>query len=128
MATSLEARVPILDHRVVEFSWRLPQAMKVRDKQGKWILKQVLYKHVPKQIVDRPKMGFGMPVGDWLRGPLKDWAEDLLSEKSLKDTAIFNSTTIRERWKRHQAGGENWQYHLWSVLMLQSWLQNNTHL
>jgi asparagine synthase (glutamine-hydrolysing) len=117
MAVSLEARVPLLDHRLVEFAWRLPKEYKIHDGQGKWILRQVLYKYVPKELIERPKMGFGVPIDQWLRGPLKDWAGDLLhSENDLLDKEL-----ILQKWQEHQSGKQNWQYHLWDILMLQSW-------
>ncbi len=122
MAVSLEARVPILDHRVVEYAWRLPHEMKVRNADEKWLLKQVLYRHVPKKLVDRPKMGFGIPLGDWITGALMEWSEDLLTESSLKKTDVFNVKAIRQKWEQHKSGQVNWQYHIWDVLMMQSWL------
>ena len=99
--------------------------MKVRNGQGKWALRQVLYEHVPKELIERPKMGFGVPIDKWLRGPLLDWAENLLSTESLKHTNIFQPEVIQFRWKQHKEGSVNWQYHLWDVLMLQDWAANN---
>lgn len=122
MAASLETRAPLLDHRVVELAWRMPLRMKIRDGQGKWLLRQVLYRHVPRELVERPKKGFGIPIDDWLRGPLRAWADSLLAEDRLRADGYFDPTPIRVRWRQHVQGSHNWQYQLWPILMFQAWL------
>ena len=128
MAFGLEGRVPFLDPRVVEFAWRLPLQMKVRPNQGKWILRQVLHRYVPENLVERPKMGFGIPLDSWLRGPMREWAEALLEPRRLQEEGFFDPAAVREKWNDHLHGRGAWQFHLWDILMFQLWWerQNST--
>ena len=121
MAVSLESRVPFLDPRVIEFAWRLPMSMKIRNGRGKHIVREVLYRHVPQKLIDRPKMGFGVPIDAWLAGPLRDWAEDLLDERRLKEDGFFDPGPMREMWQQQIAGTRRWHANLWVILMFQSW-------
>lgn len=125
MAVSLEVRVPILDHRVVEFAWTLPREMKVRDGEGKWILRQLLQRYVPESLIKKRKMGFAVPIGDWLRGPLKEWAGDLLSADALNKYGLVNPEVVASAWQAHLRGGSVRPLQLWSVLMLQAWCEGH---
>lgn len=122
MAVGLETRVPMLDHRVYEFAWSLPARYKVRGNTGKWLLRQVLYRHVPQAMVDRPKRGFSVPLAAWLRGPLRDWAEALLDESRLRQQGVFAPEQIVQKWREHVSGHRDWASHLWGVLMTQAWM------
>ncbi|MBU4415540.1 MAG: asparagine synthase C-terminal domain-containing protein, partial [Proteobacteria bacterium] len=121
MGVSLESRAPYLNHHIVEFAWRLPLAMKVRNRQGKWLLRQLLYRYVPKELIERPKMGFGIPIGTFLKGALRPWAEALLDERRLQREGFFRPEAIRKKWLEHLSGRRNWEYDLWAVLMFQQW-------
>ena len=125
MAVSLEGRVPLLDHHVVELAWRFPTSWKIRGRTQKWILRQLLSRHVPAELFDRPKTGFGVPVGQWLRGPLKDWAAGLLDESALQTEGIFDPSTVASTWSAHLGGRGNHEHQLWAVLMFQSWWSRN---
>jgi asparagine synthase (glutamine-hydrolysing) len=123
MAVSLETRVPLLDHRVIEFAWQLPTSLKMSRDTTKRVLRRVLHRHVPPALVERPKMGFGVPIDHWLRGPLKAWARHLLEPARLERTGLLRAAPITAIWNEHQSGQRNWQYALWNVLMFQAWLE-----
>lgn len=125
MSVSLEGRVPMLDHRVVEFAARTPLDLKVRDGKNKWCLRQVLYRYVPAELIERPKKGFAVPVANWLRGPLKPWAEQLLDEKRMQQQGVLNVPLVQQMWREHSLGLRNHAYQLWNILMLQAWLDQN---
>lgn len=121
MAASLETRMPFLDHRIFEFAWKLPFHMKIRDGESKWLVRQVLYRYVPKTLIERPKQGFGVPINVWLRGPLRDWAESLIDESRLNHEGYLESGKVRREWDNHLSGDYNRQHWLWNVLMFQAW-------
>lgn len=125
MANSLEMRMPFLDHKMFELAWRLPIDMKLHQGVGKWILRQVLYRHVPERLIERPKMGFALPLDEWLRGDLRDWAENLLSTERLRQDGYFTTAIVRAKWDEHISGKRNWSHHLWSILMFQAWLDHH---
>lgn len=124
MANSLETRVPFLDHRIVELAWKMPLEYKIRNGEGKWLLKQVLFRYIPKELIERPKMGFGIPLHDWLRTSLRDWAEALLDENLIKEQGYFHAEPIRKLWLEHLSGEYNHHHHLWDILMFQAWLES----
>jgi asparagine synthase (glutamine-hydrolysing) len=126
MGVSLEGRVPFLDHKIVEFAWRVPSKYKYKNNKGKWLLRQVLHQYIPKELTDRPKSGFTLPLSGWLRGPLKEWAEGLINNDRLVYEGILNSDIVSKRWQEHQTGEKDWSSQLWSILMFQLWLEHNT--
>lgn len=125
MSNSLETRVPFLDHRVVEYAWSMPVKMKIRNNKGKWVLRQILNKYVPSDLIDRPKSGFAIPIGEWLRGPLKEWAEDLINENKIIKQGFLNHKNVSKIWELHMSGNADYTARIWSILMFQSWLEQN---
>jgi len=123
MSSSLETRLPLLDHRVVEFAWRTPLNMKLKNNRSKWLLRQVLKKYLPENLIEGPKKGFSVPIAEWLRGPLKNWANDLLDEKLIFTQNYFSAKPIKIKWEEHLSGKQDWSKQLWTILMFQSWLQ-----
>jgi asparagine synthase (glutamine-hydrolysing) len=123
MAVGLEARVPLLAPEIVAFSASLPVGMKIREGRGKWLLRQVLYRYVPSHLVDRPKAGFGVSIGAWLRGPLRSWASDLIAPGRLQQQALLRPEPVERAWEEHQSGRRDRSHELWDVLMLQAWLE-----
>jgi asparagine synthase (glutamine-hydrolysing) len=124
MAVSLEGRVPLLDHRVVEFAAGLPMSMKLRNGGGKWILRRLLDQYVPPELMDRPKKGFSLPIAEWLRGALREWAEELLDESRMRRDGYFHPKIIRKVWEDHLSGQRDFRHHVWAVLMFQAWLDH----
>jgi asparagine synthase (glutamine-hydrolysing) len=125
MSVSLESRIPFLDHNVFAFSSSLPLSFKINKGTSKWILREILKKYIPENLINRPKMGFGIPLEAWLRGPLKEWADDLLDEKAIKESGILTPKVVRHKWEEHISGKRNWNYQLWSILMFQAWYKEN---
>jgi asparagine synthase (glutamine-hydrolysing) len=125
MGVGLETRIPFLDHRVAELAWRLPLEMKIKNGEGKWPVRQVLYKYVPRELIERPKAGFAVPVGQWIRGPLREWASDLLDEKRIQREGYFNPELVKELWEQHLSGSYDWTSRLWAILMFQAWLNES---
>jgi asparagine synthase (glutamine-hydrolysing) len=123
MSAGLETRVPLLDHRIIEFAWHLPTALKQKRGQGKWLLRRILHQYVPPALVERRKKGFAAPIAEWLRGPMREWAEQLLGETRLQQEGFFDAREVRRRWQEHLAQKRDWSPGLWHVLMFQSWLE-----
>lgn len=125
MAYSLEARVPFLDHELIEWVWSIPFEMKLRKGKSKWLIRELLSHYLPNKLTERPKMGFGIPIEYWLAGPLKDWAENLLSEENIKKQGLFNSKIVLNFWEEHKSGKRRWHHQLWTILMACSWAEEN---
>ena len=128
MYVSLEARAPLLDHELVEFAWRIPDHMRIKDGSGKWLMREVLYRYLPRELMARPKSGFGVPIDSWLRGPLLDWTENLIDAQKLKDQQLFNVKLVRQVWDEHRQGKWDWSHSLWNVLMFQAWIEEHGNL
>jgi asparagine synthase (glutamine-hydrolysing) len=128
MGVSLETRAPLLDHNVAELAWRLPLHMKIRNGQGKWVLRQILYKHIPPRLIERPKAGFAIPIGEWLRGPLREWAELLLDDSRLDSEGFLNTKLVRKIWEEHLSKTSDWTVRIWTILMFQSWLESQKNI
>jgi asparagine synthase (glutamine-hydrolysing) len=124
MSCSLEVRIPLLDHRMVEHAWKIPNDLKVRRGVSKWLLRKIAYRYIPAAMLERPKSGFAVPIGGWLRKELRDWAEALLEPGQLRQQGYFNVGAVRERWMQHLSGKQNWEHQLWSILMFQAWLHS----
>jgi asparagine synthase (glutamine-hydrolysing) len=122
MAVSLESRIPLLDYRIVEFAQKMPLHLKVKAGQTKWCLRQILDTYVPRQLIERPKKGFGVPLAAWLRGPLKSWAEDLLNPQVIQQQQFFDAAMVAQMWSQHQSGVADWHFQLWNILVFQQWL------
>lgn len=125
MASSLETRIPFLNHKLIEYAWKIPNSLKFKNGKGKWILRKILQNYVPENLINRPKMGFGIPLDEWLRGPLRDWAENLLNETKLSQDGFLNKELVRDKWKDFITNKSSWQYDLWNILMFQAWLDKN---
>ena len=125
MASSLETRIPFLNHKLIEYAWKIPNSLKFKNGKGKWILRKILQNYVPENLINRPKMGFGIPLDAWLRGPLRDWAENLLNETKLSQDGFLNTELVRDKWKDFIINKGKWQYDLWNILMFQAWLDKN---
>jgi len=126
MAASLELRVPLLDHRVVELAWKIPEEIKTNGTDGKVILRKILADYIPRQLFERPKMGFGIPLSDWMRGPLSTWIEDLINPGMVKKHDILSSDIVWKIWQEHRSGSQDWGYWLWDLVSLQAWLEENS--
>ena len=125
MASSLETRIPFLNHKLIEYTWKIPNKFKFRNGKTKWILRKILKNYVPENLINRPKMGFGIPLNEWLCGPLRDWAENLLNETKLSQEGFLDKELVREKWKDFITNKSSWQYDLWNILMFQAWLDKN---
>ena len=124
MSVSLETRLPFLNHKVIQGAWGLPIDQKIKNRKGKWILKEILKKYLPQKQINQPKKGFSVPIDNWLRNELRDWAESLLDQTLLKNQGFFSEVLIQKKWEEHKSGEKNWHHHLWDILMFQSWIES----